>query len=346
MPGLLYAIIQIIFAAALVLLLLFIAYMIYNYEAVINVRNSYVLKREVPLFDGYIDFAQGTGWIYDTYDKFNTSYKDLTPSINQNGGAEYTYNFWLYLNKSSLQDSVTSSDIVLLLRGNSIQSPYNNDTNCALYTKGKYILVKNPLIRMASDGSAIVVEYNTVTNPDSYRENGKNAIDCSGSWMDQNRGMLGIYNMNDYTYDKKWFMVTIVLKEINPDNDILYKNKTSCKMYINGVNVQDRIVESPYNGSYGSAAMRHNRGPLRINPGDIYGANPESNPIKDAGSEALMMANLTYFNYALTETEVMQLFNKKFKKSPASPPTAGSSGVDKYAIAPISQDNNNLPKQF
>ena len=204
---------------------------------------------------------------------------------------------------------------------------------------------------MQADGSAIVVEYNTLTNPDSYRENGKNAIDCSGSWMDQNRGMLGIYNMNDYTYDKKWFMFTIVLKEINPDNDILYKNKTSCKMYINGVNVQDRVVESPYNGSYGSAAMRHNRGPLYINPGDIFGTSATSdttNPVNvtGAGEETIMMANLTYFNYALSETEVMQLFNKKFTKSPASPPTTSSSVGDRYPIAPISQDNNNLPRQF
>jgi hypothetical protein len=345
MPGLPYTIIQIIFAAALVLLLLFVAYMIYNYEAVINVRNAYVLKREVPLFDGYIDFINSTNWSYNTYDKTSSSFKDLTPSINQNGGAEYTYNFWMYLDKTKLK-SVSSTDIILLMRGNKIQSPYNNETNCALYRKGKYILVKNPLIRMQADGSAIVVEYNTLTNPDSYRENGKNAIDCSGSWMDQNRGMLGIYNMNDYTYDKKWFMFTIVLKEINPDTDILYKNKTSCKMYINGVNVQDRVVESPYNGSYGSAAMRHNRGPLYINPGDIFGTNESENPVKNTLETTIMMANLTYFNYALSETEVMQLFNKKFTKSPAVPPTTSSSVGDRYPIAPISQDNNNLPRQF
>jgi hypothetical protein len=117
-------------------------------------------------------------------------------------------------------------------------------------------------------------------------------------------------------------------------------------MYINGVNVQDRVVESPYNGSYGSAAMRHNRGPLYINPGDIFGTNESENPVKNTLETTIMMANLTYFNYALSETEVMQLFNKKFTKSPAVPPTTSSSVGDRYPIAPISQDNNNLPRQF
>jgi hypothetical protein len=342
MEGLLYIIIQIIFALLLVFMLLFLANMIYNYETVANIRNSYVIKREIPIFSGYIDYSQ-TVWTYDTYDKSKSSFKDLTPSINQNGGAEYTYNFWLYMDKSILGD-VTKPDIVLLLRGNTIQLPYLNNTNCEIANHQKYVLVKNPLIRLESNGSAMVVEYNTVTNPDSYRENGQNVIDCSGSWMDQNKGMLGIYNMDDHSYDKKWFMVTIVLREVNPDNDILYKNKTSCKIYINGINVQDRTVESPYNGSYGSAAMRHNRGPLFVNPTDIFG---EGQSIQSGKTDALKMANLTYFNYALTESDVMQVFGKKFSKQPASPPAASASdGIDQYAIATISRDNSHFPKQF
>lgn len=348
MQTLFYTIIQIVFALLLVFLLMLLVNMVYNYEAVVNVRNSYVLKREVPIFDGYIDLYNQADWRYNTYDKSQSSFKDLTPSINQNGGAEYTYNFWLYMDKAQLAN-VTGSDIPLILRGSMIQLPYNNTTNCQVYDVGKYILVKNPLIRLQSTGSAMVVEYNTLTNPDAYRENGRNAIDCSGPWMDRNKGMLGIYNMEDYTYDKKWFMVTVVLKEINPDDDILYKNKTSSRIYINGVNVQDRVVESPYNGTYGSSAMKHNRGPLYINPASQLFGNTTDNPLKVSGvsAEALMMANLTYFNYALSESEVMKLFNKKFTKKPAVPPlNTDAILVDKYAIAPISRDNNNMPKQF
>jgi len=352
----LYTILQIIFAIILIFFLLFIANLIYNYENMVTIRNSYTVRRNVPIFEGIVNFSDQSNWTFNTFNKKASSFKDLTPSINQNGGAEYTYNFWLYMNKAKLANITDADDLVLLLRGSKKKTPYKNEENCRIMQNYTDVLVKNPLIRMKSDGTAIIVEYNTVTNPDAYRENGKTAINCSGGWMDKNRGMLGIYNLVDYTYDKKWFMFTVVLKEINPDDDIMYKNKTSCKMYINGINVLDRIVESPYDGAYGSAAMKHNRGPLYVNPGNLYASrnavkgsdtdNPFSQNSEDDSS--LMMADLTYLNYAATDAEVMQLFNKKFSKKVAYKPIDDPNDVieDKYAISKVSQQSNNLPIPF
>jgi hypothetical protein len=306
------------------------------------------IDKDIVLFDGIMDFNT-TQWNFNTYNKTKPSYKDLSPSINQNGGAEYSYNFWMYKDQTGLS-SVMSSDIVLLLRGNKMKIPYLNNTNCELTTNGSYVLVKNPMIRMKSDGSAIIVEYNTLTNPDAYRENGKNSINCStGSWEDKNKGFLGIYNLNDYTYDKKWFMFTVVLKEINPDNDILYKNKTSCKIYINGIKILDRTVESPYDGSYGSAAMKHNRAPLYVNPGDIFSSTGKEgeNPFKNSGdASAILMANLSYFNYAITDEEIGILFEKEFTKNGATAPIDDNVMIDQYAIATVSDDTNNVPLPF
>lgn len=343
-------IIQIILATILILLLLFIAYFIYNYESVINIRNTMSIKKEITIFDGIMDFAT-TQWSFNTYNKNLASFKDLTPSINQNGGAEYSYNFWLYLNKDGLKN-ISSSDVVLLVRGSKIKVPYMNNTNCEVTNKGSYIMVKNPLIRMKGDGTAMVVEYNTITSPDSYRENGNNIINCTtGSWFDKNKGLLGIYNMDNYIYNKKWFMVTVVLREISPENDILYKNKTSCKIYLNGINVLDRTVESPYQDTYGSAAMKHNRAPLHVNPGDIFSTSGNTdNPFitSGVGTSALQMATLKYFNYALGEAEIAQLFNAKFSHNPAVAPMDDNSQAteDKYAIANISEQGNNLPLPF
>jgi hypothetical protein len=349
----LYTILQIIFAIILIFFLLFIANLIYNYENMVNIRNSYTVRREIPIFDGIVDFSQQVNWTFNTYNKTASSYKDLTPSINQNGGAEYTYNFWMYLNKKALSSITDADDLILLLRGSKSKAPYKNDDNCQIAQNYHDILVKNPLIRMKADGTSIIVEYNTVTSPDAYRENGKNAINCSGPWMEKNRGMLGIYNLVDYVYDKKWFMFTLVLKEINPDDDIMYKNKTSCKMYINGINVLDRMVESPYDGSYGSAAMKHNRGPLFVNPGNLYSvdpANTNKNPFATSSAEdsSLMMANLTYLNYAATDAEIMQLFNKKFSKKVAFKPVEDTKDAvgDEYSISKVSQQSNNLPIPF
>jgi hypothetical protein len=339
---------QVILAIVFLIILLFVVYFVFSSESVTNMQNAISLKNQIVLFDGIMDFNT-TQWNFNTYNKSKPSFKDLSPSINQNGGAEYSYNFWLYKDQSGLSN-VTSSDIVLMLRGNKMKTPYLNNTNCELANTGSYILVKNPMIRMKSDGSAIVVEYNTITNPDAYRENGKNAINCStGSWEDKNKGLLGIYNLNDYTYDKKWFMFTVVLKEINPDTDILYKNKTSCKIYINGINILDKTVESPYNSSYGSSTMRHNRAPLYVNPGDMFSTkgNESENPFNNSGdSSAILMADLSYFNYAITDDEIDDLFAKEFTKDGAVAPVDDSVAIDKYAIANLTEDSNNAPLPF
>jgi len=330
-------IMQIFLGICFVLFLLFLAYMIYNYESIVNFTNTMSSRKAITVFDGIMNFEESE-YTFDTFNKNKSSYRDLTPSVNQNGGAEYSYNFWIYMDKNKLNSLSSNEDIILLLRGNKTKVPYINNTNCELVNNGSYILVKNPLIRMKSDGSAIIIEYNTLSHPDAYRNHGKSMINCvGGTWNERNKGLLGIYNMENYTYDKKWFMVSIVLKEINPENDILYKNKTSCNIYINGINALDRIVESSYapnTSGFGSSAMRHNRAPLYVNP-------KGSKTI-----EGLQMANLSYFNYALETDEILSLFNKKFSKSPAQVSTPENIPDDKYTIAMVSEKANNVPIGF
>lgn len=323
-------VIEIVLALLFVLFLLFIAYVVYNNELITNIQQYNSVRKEIVLFDGVMDFTSSQ-YKFDTYKKSASSYKDLTPSINQNGGAEYSYNFWLYIDKGGLTGA--NKDIILFLRGDSMKIPYLNNTNCLLKENDGYYLVKNPLVRMKSDGSSLIVEYNTITSPDSYREYGNNAIDCnSSSWYERNKGLLGIYDMGS-RFDKKWFMVSIVLQEVNPDSDILYRNKTSCKMYVNGINVLDRVVESPYNSSYGSAAMKHNRGKLHINPGD-----------NKVGEDILKMANMSYFNYALSVADIESLFEKQFTKTQAIISVDNEINESKYQITNL--DEKNLPLPF
>lgn len=327
-------VVQIIFGIMFVTFLAFIAYIIYNKELLYNLSTSGNNKKDIVVFDGIMDFSTSS-YNINTYNKSASSFKDLTPSINQNGGAEYSYNFWIYMDRGKI---TSSNDIILLLRGDKLKVPYLNKTNCQLQKSNNgYYMIKNPLIRMKSDGSALIVEYNTLTNPDSYREYGKNATDCSvNSWYEKNKGLLGIYDLNNYVYDKKWFMITIVLQETIPENDILNKNKTVCRMYINGINVLDRIVESPYNNSYGSSAMKHNRGKLYINPDKESITNPQD--------DALKLANMSYHNYSLEPLEIVNLFNKGFTKSQAVIATDNEDDLrSKYQIANINDDNLPMP---
>lgn len=340
-------IVQVIISLILVLILAFIGYAVFNNESLSALKNYNNVKKETNIFKGVFDFSSIQG-IYDTQDKSLSSYVDLKPSINQAGGAEYTYNFWLYRDAGKLNNiPITSEDIALILRGNKTRVHYNSDSTCLLKNNAdKYILVKNPLIRMKKDGSSIVVEYNTITFPDAFHEGGKTEIgtNCNVGWFDKNKGLLGVYNI-DSTYDKKWFMVTIILQEINPNNDILYKNKTTCKMYINGILMLDRIVESPYDPlATSSAAMRHNKGPLYINPRGIYPTdNPNDTISGPSNAQALMMADLTYFNYAIGPDEVETLFKKGFTKGSATIPSVTANDPSLYNISAALKDG---PKPF
>lgn len=327
---------------------MFIAFLIYNYETIRNMRNSQSLKREIVIFDGILDYNV-SHIKYDTYNKSVSSFKDLSPSVNQNGGAEYSYNFWLYVDKKAIKKSNSSSDIILLLRGSKIKYPYLNKANCHIVNDGTDIFVKNPLIRLKNDSAALILEYNTITSPDAYRENGNTIINCeSNSWYDKSKGLLGVYNMDSYIYDKKWVCLTFVLREINPDNDVLYKNKTNLQIYANGVNILDRTIESPYNdGLEGSSVMKHNRAPLYVNPGNLYNKDKDDKTTEQIPADSLLMANLNYYNYALTVNEIQGIFNKGFTKTPAILPSMENKTIeDKYAIAPVITTGTNMPIPF
>lgn len=322
-------IIQAILGIFVVLILLLIAFMIYNYERLNIIRNSKSIKKKIPIFNGIYDYSLYHNTEYNTFLENSNTYRDLAPSINQSGGAEYTYNFWLKINRSSLIESNThSEDIILFMRGSKLQVPYKNDgtggANCILRKNKKYILVKNPLIRMKNDGTSIIVEYNTLTNPDAYRSDGTTLIKCdTGKWDDRNGGLLGIYNMTSSEYDNKWFMFTVVIKEITPENDVLNKFKTSCKIYLNGINMLDRVVEAPFNGasdkSPGSAAMKHNKSPLYLNPGNLLSENNDYHNTKiftNSELSPLQMSDLTYLNYAANENQIKSMFISGFSKKP------------------------------
>lgn len=343
---------QVIISLILVLILAFIGYAVYNKETMLAVKNFNNVRKEINVFKGIADFKYVESE-YETKDRSSSSFIDLRPSINQNGGAEYTYNFWLYRDSSKLNaDTINSEDICLLLRGNKTKVHYNSTSTCLLRNQtDKYILVKNPLIRMKKDGSSIIVEYNSITFPDTFHEGGAAEISgsgsgngCTGSWFDRNKGLLGIYDL-DASYDKNWFMVTVILQEISPNNDILYRNKTTCKMYINGVLMLDRMVESPYDdAATTSSAMRHNKGPLYINPSGIYGSVVGTVPGDKIKKEhALMMADLTYFNYAIGPDEIDVLYKRGYTKGAAPTPSAGIYDPSLHKLSPALEEG---PKSF
>lgn len=336
-------IIQALLAIFLILIMGFIAYSIYDREYINSVRLSSSNKKETKIFTGVYPFTADPIRI-ETMNKNDPYYLEIGESVNQTGGAEYSYNFWLYFNiindKIVNKESDNTTDInndkyiVLLYKGSTqlipyYQKNYSCDTGIENVDMKKYILVKNPLVKILNDGSEILVEYNNINTPDTYNSRAE-PVNCSinNSITSGTINKLGVKNINTDMYNKTYNMITIVMKENPPNEDELFKNVTNCRVYFNGTLIADR---STYNNNTlnedsdvrVSTVMKKNIGNIFINPSTklseikadyittIHNITETNEILKDS---PLKMANLSYFNYALDESEIKVLFSNGFDK--------------------------------
>jgi hypothetical protein len=246
-------------------------------------------------------------------------------------------------------------DILLFLKGEK-NIYYNNDYNYnCMYksrdstsTKHPVLLTKNPLVRLSYDGKNLAVDYNNILSPDSYQNNSKynrcDGVDNTIPWWDRNKNMIGVY---DIEFSNKWFMVTIVMKEVADNNNILTKNRAICRIYINGLLVFENKLETIYgsNQDIYSATFKNNNSPLYVNPvfnmkysatglrtkKDTTEIIENHLPYLDMNSVTLddskyqgidnpndisgiiKMGDLKYYNYALEADAINQLFRTGLK---------------------------------
>ena len=96
------ALIQIILAIALVVIFFIIGFAIYNMEFINSIRQKGVVKVETPIFVGVKDLYGVQDEMYNTVDPKSGSYRAIVSSYNQSAGIEYTYNFWLYVDREKI----------------------------------------------------------------------------------------------------------------------------------------------------------------------------------------------------------------------------------------------------
>jgi len=360
----------------------FIAYSIFDREYLSSIRLYNTNKKETKIFTGIFPLNVGEARI-ETINKNDPYYLNINPSVNQNGGAEYSYNFWLYFNiKPSIgriieNNSAVSSlnqdaFIVLFYKGVKQLVPYKQNRLSCDTDKGDtdqphpYILVKNPLVKLNNNGKELVVEYNNLNNPDSFHSSAITLVcnEVKNSMYGTNVNKLGVKNINTDMYNKTWNMVTIVLQESPSNEEKLFTNRTNCKIYFNSTLIADRSTYNNdvlnLNNETGiSTAMKNNIGNLYINPlKTIKNAYSTIRPIateqnlisniveltEDDGikkDSPIKMADMSYFNYALSDNEILELYKKGFKKE-ASDLVSRMMGMDKMKFVQGSKISYNL----
>lgn len=375
-------ILQIILGIFIVLIMGFIAYSIFDREYLSSIRLYNTNKKETQIFTGIFPLTLSQARI-ETLNKNDPYYLNINPSVNQNGGAEYSYNFWLYFNIKPSNDKIINfkndrttegrnndSFIVLFYKGVKQLVPYKqNRLSCDTdKTDGDqpypYILVKNPLVKLNNNGKELVVEYNNLNNPDSYHSSAVKLI-CSeikDKMYGTNVNKLGIKNINTDMYNKTWNMITIVLQESPSNEEKLFSNRTNCKIYFNSTLISDRSTYNNdvlnINNETGiSTAMKNNIGNLYINPlkniNSAYNNHPTDKHdliseideiIEDDGikkDSPIKMANMSYFNYALNDNQILELYNKGFDKK-MSDLSIRMLGLDKTKFVQGSKISYNL----
>lgn len=328
-----YVLIQIIIAIILIVLMGVLAYGIYNKNAreiLLDIMTPTTIRKKTKILDGVYEYKVGEKVTFNTRDKSKGTYIDLSPSINQKGGSVYTYNFWLYF-PENVPIVGANKTLVLFNKGSDqlvkYTSTYRCDTNDSA-DKG-WFLVKNPLVRLDTNGSneidAIIVEFNSIENPDVFHA-GANTGDnnCTGSMIDKDNNLIGIKELasrNDL--EKQWNMITIIVSETSPDDDVFVSsNQAVVKLYLNGYAYLDKDGELAEK----STAMKVNNSDLHI--GTKYKKNAQDNDVLPTGTEGdsteVGISDLTYFNYALEDREIVSLFKEGCKKSTALIPTTST----------------------
>lgn len=356
-------VLQVIAALVLVGVIAFLTLMQFQKEQVEAVRTSSNTRREVVIFSGIKDYASDKMEVYDAMNPKSMIYKAFPNSVNQDGGSEYSYNFWMYFDQTALAGTTTKlfdvpsvattlkpddglvtvtrtnrnlAPLVLFMRGDPTVVTYNRvcQTGATATLPKEDVIVKNPIVKLENGGDVLSVEFNTADVPDAHQECPKS----NGEWTTTNAHKVGVQGiLGKSALNQKWFMVTIVVQETNPELALSMRNKTTCKIYINGKIQASQSVQggSISVGKYADSPVRTPTGNFYFNYPLVKDTAKKSLVLNDAAAmgdtapgssggynNKLMMSDLSFFNYAVPEAQVTSLYKRGFTKSAATPYTA------------------------
>lgn len=240
-------------------------------------------KESIILVDGICDF--GNSNTINTSNNFKKNYVDIPPSVNKEGGTEFSYTFWLKL------DSALGSDVVLFTKG--IKPPTVGslkDKFSKIYDKtGKVVddnenFIKCPMVKASTQN--LTVSFNTAKK---IHNEVKFYID------DDNKNLL-ISSENN----PRWFLFTITFKEGDYETDYGMNTKgVLVNLYVNEQHVQNKFIENDT---------------INLNKGNMY-IFPDTTPSGVAGCQ---IGNINYYNWNLNSFEVKSVFTKGINKGGCS----------------------------
>lgn len=328
---------QIVIAVVVAVALFFVAFSVYNAEIMKALSEAGNVRKRTDIFKGIKDLTASNNESYNTLDPTHPSYKDLKGSVNQKGGAEYTYNFWMHVQYDSRNPTQSTGNFktdggintgpkpyILFLRGNKKPFVYKNlctkssSVNPTLKTD---VLVKNPMVKLENGGDVLSVEINTMAKPDSVQQNARDTCnESSGDWEYMNKYRIALKNLKGREeLNQKWFMVTIIVQDTYPNDPLPLRNKVRVRIYQNGTLELDKYLDGSLGDSSGASSV------MKVNSGNFYVAPTIRDVTETNPGFNVKLADMSYFNYVLDPSDIKALFSGGFSKTVA--PAVGATNT-------------------
>jgi hypothetical protein len=254
-------------------------------EAVQDSTGSVMKKQKRALFDGYVDASLLSEYNWNTVNQGASNYVNLSRSYNRKGGAQFSYSFWLKLRNT---DPRVIGGRTILMRGDPRRYTWTKEFKMPGTDKRMSkqtihdVMIKCPCIRFGNTFDSMTVEFNTVNNPhEKFTIRPRPEFTQEGTAEDASHR----YNFIKLT-QKRWTMFTFTFEDNVAIND--FEDGVVVRFYVN-----DQLYHS-----------HRTRGTIKQNNGNLY-ALPGPNQCNGAN-----MGNLTYFNYAMGISEVIDMFKQ------------------------------------
>ena len=150
-----------------------------------NKTDKFLIKGILPLNNNEI--------VYNTVNIKSQKYVKLPKSINNKGGSQFTYSFWM--NKYVSDDSSSYANRNILLKG----------------LKAENVIIKSPLIKFGNNSDKLVIEFNT-------------SKDDKRITLDESK-----FNL---TSGNKWFLITVVFQDFVNHEDS-FEEGINVSVYLN-----------------------------------------------------------------------------------------------------------------
>ena len=186
-------IVQVILGLIIILVLYIISLLILNTDSLVILLNSKVKQNEkTEIIKGMMTVTQLSGKSYNTVNPFSEKFLKIPRSLNDKGGAQFSYQFWMKIGDTNYNNY---NNLTILLKGDTTKYikglydpqtlqkiPYNpniyNPSTSATSNTADY-MVKCPLIKFGSSYKNMIIEFNTNKDPNARMEV---VLDGAGSY--------------------------------------------------------------------------------------------------------------------------------------------------------------------